>query len=923
MTNSISGGFTVSLTGKDKMCFIDGTIGGQLFASHDFGRLEVIDSNTNERHYEPIEIKDIIREAVHVYANEPYSNIVINDLDDVSVELLDYKVSNQNCYIYQTSDNEDFTEALATNMAFTKDLIYEEFLKDHYQPGLEGELLGYYNNKYIRVIKYLTYGDTAGYRRTPLIYPSETGELTIDAGGTIGDLLKKIVEAFGEYEYFYDVYGRFVFQRKRIYHNIIWNGTMQDDESSVGYFTSSESSQTVYDFTNGQIIESYANKPDLANVKNDWAIWGSIETGDKNAKYACHLRYAIDDKPLSYHCLTDDVWYCTEGYTIGSDPTASDYIEYLDLIEEYRDYIKPYIQSESLQEEYIRSVVVSAINSHKKIVDWREILYRMAIDYQNAQARIKELEAVNEQFVVGLINGILVSDPASVIDSAGSTVSWYYDSETHTLKTISQLDLDAANEKRLENKLPLLTWEQFVRNQNKQVWFAFGQAKDTWYYGFTGNPANGQYDRSWVSYWTIRGSEFDSWVQNENGGFKPRLKVTKDSMSNIIHKQIKLWESRMNNRYSIYFADMLGFWNIYYKTSNNLTYSDVPDSLRKALTYQSQIASSIAVIGYASAQSTFVNSINSINRQTNIDSAARASLIENAYNAYNAKLQELNAKIQGYRNEVNVKVNDQTTEYAAQYTSTQLTDIFTIATQYYTEQRAHVMQRDSVELTQETYDAYNTNLTLARATFDQAQEQKKLNLVSATYYLWVANSYWNPNVIRCDAQTEYKIKFISPENMLFWIDFLDANAALGKYKVTSIGHRAKVINDDKVKAIFFRDTPTVLWLSPDDEEYEDVDNLSYIRLHLTQGLDNYFQISHQGKSAKDELDTLVYETTHYNETVTINCLPIYYLEPNHRIRVVDNDSGIRGEYIVKNYSLQLAYDGMMSLTAYKAADRII
>ena len=28
INNSISGGFTVSLTGKDKMCFIDGTIGG-------------------------------------------------------------------------------------------------------------------------------------------------------------------------------------------------------------------------------------------------------------------------------------------------------------------------------------------------------------------------------------------------------------------------------------------------------------------------------------------------------------------------------------------------------------------------------------------------------------------------------------------------------------------------------------------------------------------------------------------------------------------------------------------------------------------------------------------------------------------------------------------------------------------------------
>ena len=33
-------GFTVSIQGKDKMCLLDGTIGGNIFASHDFGKIE-------------------------------------------------------------------------------------------------------------------------------------------------------------------------------------------------------------------------------------------------------------------------------------------------------------------------------------------------------------------------------------------------------------------------------------------------------------------------------------------------------------------------------------------------------------------------------------------------------------------------------------------------------------------------------------------------------------------------------------------------------------------------------------------------------------------------------------------------------------------------------------------------------------------
>ena len=906
------------------MCLIDGTVGGALFASHDFGRLEIVNTNTGEHSFEPIEIKDIIKEAIHVYANEPYANIIINDLDDVSVELLDYKVSNQNCYIYQVCDDEYFYENYNTQIAFTKDAIYNEFLEQKFQPGLENQTLpGTYHDKYIRVIKYLQYGDTAGYRRTPLIYPSETGELTIDAGGTIGDLLKKITEAFGEYEYFYDVYGRFIFQRKRIYHNVVWNGTIPDEENSVGYFTSSESSQTIYDFTNGQIIESYANKPDVTNIKNDWVIWGHISTGDKDASYPCHLRYAIDDKPMGYHCLTDDIWYATRDYTIGSDPTSSDYLEYLDAIEEYREYIKPYIQSEELQETHIQNTVLSAINTNKKIVDWREIIYRMAIDYQNAQARIKELEAVNEKYVMGLINGIVITDPASVVDAQGSTVSWYYDQSTHAFKVLTQDDLDAVNQTRQENKLPPLSWQQFVRNQNKQVWFGIGVQTDTWYYTFNETPASGQYAVGWVDYWTIRGSKFKGWIEQTNGGFLPSIEVSKESMSTVIKKQIKAWEKRLTSQYSIYFADMLDFWNIYYKTSNNLTYNDVPDVLRRTLTFQSQMVTSVAAIGYASAQSVFVNSINSINRQTNIDAAARSALINQAYTSYLNKLAELNAKVQHYKTEVDVKVVDPTTEYAANYTSPNLTAIFTLASNYYLTQYDAVLNHASTEITQQNYEAYNQALSTARKTFDNAQESRKLDLVNAAYQIWVNNSYWNPNVIRCDVETDYQIKFIAPEDMLFWFDFLDSNSALGKYKISVIGHRAKVINDDKVKAIFFREVPSVLWLSPDDEEYEDIDNISYIRLRLSQGLENYFQISKQGKSAKDQLDTLVYETTHYNETITLNCLPIYYLEPNHRIRVVDNDSGIRGEYILKNYSLQLNYDGMMSITAYKAADRII
>ena len=59
------------------------------------------------------------------------------------------------------------------------------------------------------------------------------------------------------------------------------------------------------------------------------------------------------------------------------------------------------------------------------------------------------------------------------------------------------------------------------------------------------------------------------------------------------------------------------------------------------------------------------------------------------------------------------------------------------------------------------------------------------------------------------------------------------------------------------------------------------------------------------------------------ESVTIQAVPIYHLEPNTRIFVRDDQSKINGEYIVSKISLPLAYNGTMSITATKAPERLI
>ena len=48
----------------------------------------------------------------------------------------------------------------------------------------------------------------------------------------------------------------------------------------------------------------------------------------------------------------------------------------------------------------------------------------------------------------------------------------------------------------------------------------------------------------------------------------------------------------------------------------------------------------------------------------------------------------------------------------------------------------------------------------------------------------------------------------------------------------------------------------------------------------------------RGKSAKDEIDTLLYNHSYCAESINISSIPIYFLEPNTCIYISDSDTGV-------------------------------
>jgi hypothetical protein len=76
------------------MCLLNGEVSGNINASTDFGTIEeykTLDSGEIVSEINHIPIVEIIKNAVHVYAGEPMSNIIINDIDNYGLELLEYR----------------------------------------------------------------------------------------------------------------------------------------------------------------------------------------------------------------------------------------------------------------------------------------------------------------------------------------------------------------------------------------------------------------------------------------------------------------------------------------------------------------------------------------------------------------------------------------------------------------------------------------------------------------------------------------------------------------------------------------------------------------------------------------------------------------------------------------------------------------
>ena len=169
----------------------------------------------------------------------------------------------------------------------------------------------------------------------------------------------------------------------------------------------------------------------------------------------------------------------------------------------------------------------------------------------------------------------------------------------------------------------------------------------------------------------------------------------------------------------------------------------------------------------------------------------------------------------------------------------------------------------------------------------------------------------------------------NPAVLNFWFDFMDTGGEMGQYSIEIIGHRPKAVNDSKTVAIYYKQVPQVLFITNREleglkkENLQDYYNLSgYSFIQIPTAYEKYFSISSRGKSAQDALDDLLYQHLYCTENITLTSLPIYYLQPNHRIFVRDKKTNINGEYLINKITIPLTYNGTSSINAQLAPTRL-
>lgn len=259
-------GINISLQLKDKMCLLNGECGGTLPASITFHETSYEDDKGNTI-IERVKVYNLIQELVNHWGKEQLGKIIISDIDTRIKKVMKWKGSTP-LYMGTIVSGNEVQYDVTTNLETAKQQWGTAFKT------------------------YETQQDV-GYIYTDFVY---TDDLIGNAGDSVCTILDKIKNYLGNYEYFYDIDGNFIFQEIKNYLNTSKATVDIQNLSNSDYLTDFSNGKSVYTFDESKLNTSFTMNPQYNMIKNDYIVWG-IRTTSDNAKIPIRYHLAIDKKP--------------------------------------------------------------------------------------------------------------------------------------------------------------------------------------------------------------------------------------------------------------------------------------------------------------------------------------------------------------------------------------------------------------------------------------------------------------------------------------------------------------------------------------------------------------------------------------------------------------------------------------------------
>ena len=934
-SNLTTKNFTFNISGKDKMCLLNGEHGGSFPFSIDVGKKEVFDYNyeplttfvyepekyyfqskgdylldhspyavANRTYYErlvvsqkvKLTIKEIINNVVSIYGREQNHNIFIYDLDIKGLELLEYRGADP-LYLFRAADGKADKKEITID---PDTVIYingeQTSISNFPETGFFSTSPIEQNNIPLKVqkeldgIEYyllrLQYGDSLGYRDTDLVY---AGELTANVNENVTTILDKIKNMLGNYEYFYNEEGHFIFQKRQDYTNNQFS-SIAIDGLGIEYQQAPIIPTSFIDLKN---IVSIGQNPQFQNIKNDFSIWGT--RAGESGSLPIHSRIAIHKKPMEYCTYNGLLWRV--------DENKDSFLSFKRNVEiNNQDRINGAL--DGMWQFYHNTVFPNLKEKYQEFYpEFIKNLYNHSKD-NNIRYFYASLHWI--WTVCEIIQKVDLGNRFEVSDEGGWSANPYF-----LIKNIFQKMLMATcnhpsnfgkvivslieGEVKAGGYGEIKNFTDSIRSELENEIQTFGSQNI--YYPTFSSENNGR-AVSTLQFLTkdIGGNGIIGHCLRKGSAgevFEAELiyNFLVNSILNAIDNNIKIMEicSKVYPQLGLSVREYNG---VKWLSTDEDEEGDV------ILYYNLMAFPSLYTGNYTDPQPSWKDSIQNIVVKEN---EAVSKNCEDRIMKYNnqhgpSRATGSSIKVSDWREILYQMAKDY-------YDNGSNIDFWTEINR----------NNDNKYISRKTgYEAFYEDILgfWRQLYFDPLYEPLEYEL---PFGYDINDYWWNENDPR---NGWHKDVFENPSGLNFWIDFIEPQGELANYAIDEIGVKGKYENSSTVKSIAVKQPPALKILTGMEWELlgENLDpNYTYIQLEGI--LANSYTISAQGISALEHTQNLLFNHTYLQESVTLSMIPDDSLEVNSRVSM--DAINAQGEYTVSKITLPLAYNGMMSVTLTK------